>query len=153
MARIAATVQYSTGGHSQSGCASVCFRSLCDCHCPPSLQVVNYEMLIRRVMLRAPHAALLSVGVFAFIAYSTAVRQPDGTTTMVPLPNAFINSGEGMRFTVAGSFKPLVRHSCWHHVHISKSFIIMSNMKFSGATARVLLLCGGCKCNNWCTPF
>jgi hypothetical protein len=57
-------------------------------------QVASYESLYRRVIRRAPSAALMSVAMFSFSTYLTPTI--DNTTAQMLLPNPFHNSGEAL---------------------------------------------------------
>jgi hypothetical protein len=57
-------------------------------------QVASYESLYRRVIRRAPSAALMSVAMFSFSTYSMSTA--GNTTAQVLQPNPFHNSGEAL---------------------------------------------------------
>jgi hypothetical protein len=62
------------------------------CGCAAVLQVVNYESLLRRVIPRAPNAAIMSVALFPF--FLETVRVPGNATATTQVPYPFHNSGE-----------------------------------------------------------
>lgn len=62
---------------------------LCYCGTRAVLQMAHYESLYRRLLRRAPRAALMSVAAFAFAA-ETKVQGAASVT----VPNAFRSTGE-----------------------------------------------------------
>jgi hypothetical protein len=60
------------------------------------LQTAAYEMLMRRVIRRAPGAAQLAVSAFHFQTLDSPMREAMGQTTgwNITLPNPYFGSGE-----------------------------------------------------------
>lgn len=63
-----------------------------------ALQTASYELLVRRMMLRAPGAAFLSVAAFNFLTTSVPRQamnpeDPGYPGEMVTLPNSYYGSG------------------------------------------------------------
>ncbi|WIA23834.1 hypothetical protein OEZ85_013495 [Tetradesmus obliquus] len=79
-------IEYSANGCTRLQCTSIM-----------SPLVADYESLLRRVMRRAPNAALMSLAIFAF--YSHAGTAQNGKNTTIPTP--YYNTGEDMHAVLA----------------------------------------------------
>lgn len=59
------------------------------------MQVYSYELLLRRLMLRAPNAALMALAAFRFSDFAGV---DPSTGSQVIVPNPFFNAGERLGY-------------------------------------------------------
>jgi hypothetical protein len=71
-------------------------------------QVYSYELLLRRLMLRAPNAALIALAAFRFSSLDAVVP---ATGNEVKVPNPFFNAG---RAWLAPAVSQIATHSVTH---------------------------------------
>ncbi|KAF6254129.1 hypothetical protein COO60DRAFT_1462864 [Scenedesmus sp. NREL 46B-D3] len=83
--------------YSVNGCRNENTQPACSSAVMP--RVASYENLYRRVIRRAPGAALMSVAMFGFTTLAVPAR--DTANTQVQLPNPFSNSGEELHGMIA----------------------------------------------------